>query len=165
MTIRKGSIGFVFGLYGLSLESKGLTRCNGRLGVSVSEVMVQGRPRRAGVGCLASSEGADRKMKLEPEETVFEFRPSWTEVVIPAVSILTVIGVIPFMASLARQFWVKYTFTTRRIAVEGGFQGKDRVEIVYRDIEDIKYVRRFGGTCADVVFFLRDGARLEMRVR
>lgn len=56
-------------------------------------------------------------MKLEPEVTFFEGGPDVSEVVAPAVSILTVIGIVPFTAALARQAWVKYTITSRRIKV------------------------------------------------
>lgn len=46
------------------------------------------------------------KSKLEPEELFFEGAPHWSEVVVPAISILTVIGIIPFASSVARQIWV-----------------------------------------------------------
>jgi hypothetical protein len=36
----------------------------------------------------------------------FEGAPHWSEVVVPAISILTVIGIIPFASSVARQIWV-----------------------------------------------------------
>lgn len=104
-----------------------------------------------------------QKVKLEPEETFFEGRTSWTELIIPTISILTVVGLIPFTAALARYIWVRYTVTSRRISVDSGFQGKDHVEIVYRDIASIKYVRRAGGASADCVLELKDGAKLELR--
>lgn len=104
-----------------------------------------------------------QKVKLEPETVFYEGRPSWTEVILPAVSIITVIGLIPFVAAVARQAWVKYKITSRRIAVDSGFQGKDRVEVVYRDIESVKYVRRMAGASADMVIALKDGAKLELR--
>jgi hypothetical protein len=104
-----------------------------------------------------------RKVKLEPEETFFEGRTSWTELIIPTLSVLTVVGLIPFAAALARYIWVRYTVTSRRISVDSGFQGKDHVEIVYRDIAGVKYVRRAGGASADCVLELKDGAKLELR--
>ena len=57
--------------------------------------------------------------------------PSWTELVIPGISILTVIGIIPFMAAAARQVWVKYKITSRRISVQSGIGGNDFTEIIY----------------------------------
>ncbi|EKU22333.1 ribonuclease p [Nannochloropsis gaditana CCMP526] len=80
------------------------------------------------------------KMKLEPESVFFEGAPHWSEVVVPAISILTVIGIIPFASSVARQIWV-----------------------IYADIERINYVFRAFGTTGDMVLFLRDGAKLEIR--
>lgn len=55
------------------------------------------------------------QIKLEAEVTFFEGAPDPSEMVAPAVSILTVIGIIPFTAAVARQAWVKYTLTSRRI--------------------------------------------------
>ena len=74
----------------------------------------------------ASYEIAANKEKavLAPEETFFEGPPSWTEMVIPGISILTVIGIVPFIATLTRQAWVKYKITSRRISVTSGFNGQ-----------------------------------------
>lgn len=103
------------------------------------------------------------KTKLEPEEVFYDGRSSWTELIVPTLAILTVVGIIPFAAAVARYIWVRYKITSRRIAVDSGFRGKDHIEIVYRDIQSIKYVRRAGGSSADCVLSLRDGAKLELR--
>lgn len=84
------------------------------------------------------------------------------ELVVPTISILTVIGLFPFIGAVARAIWVRYKITSRRIAVTSGFQGKDQTEIIYRDIDMIKYVRRLGDS-ADVVITLKDGAKIEIR--
>lgn len=111
----------------------------------------------------AAAAAAPQKVKLEPEEVFFEGRTSWTELVVPTLAILTVVGIIPFVAAVARYAWVRYKVTSRRICVDSGFQGKDHVEIVYRDIANIRYVRRAAGTSADMVLELKDGAKLELR--
>ena len=80
----------------------------------------------------------------------------------PTVSILTVIGIIPAAASWARQAWVRYKITTRRIRVTSGFNGNDMAEIVYPDIVEIRTAKRLFGD-GDLVAFLRDGAKFEMR--
>merc|ERR1719353_2307523 len=98
-----------------------------------------------------------------PEQTFWEGPPSITETLIPGLSLFTVVGVIPFTASLARQAWTKYKFTTRRIEVASGFQGKDKVQVLWREITDVKWLRRFGGAAGDMVFSLQDGSKLEMR--
>lgn len=105
----------------------------------------------------------EEKQKLLPEKVFFEGPPSKVELLIPFFSILTVIGIIPFITTLLRQIWVNYKITNRRISVDSGFQGKNRAEIVYRDIKKIKYIKRLGGQAADVVLVLKDNAQLELR--
>merc|ERR1719454_1577131 len=100
---------------------------------------------------------------LVPEQTFWEGAPSITETFIPGLSLFTVVGVIPFTASLARQAWTKYKFTNRRIEVASGIQGKDIVQVLYREIVDIKWLRRYGGAAGDLVFDLQDGSKLEVR--
>merc|ERR1719174_393542 len=100
---------------------------------------------------------------LEAEETFFEGPPSITETLIPGLSVLTVVGIIPFTASLARQAWTRYKITNRRIEVASGFQGKDVVQVLYREISDVRWLRRWGGSAGDVVFTLGDGSKLEVR--
>ena len=123
-----------------------------------------------------------KKFKLEPETVFFEGAPSASEVLLPALSVcnfhvlsnlllnyicklhwnlkvVTVIGVIPFVSSLARQAWVRYKFTSRRVSIQSGIGGKDQAEIIYPDIEGMKYVYRFGGA-GDMVLTLKDGARV-----
>ena len=82
--------------------------------------------------------------------------------ILPALSVLTVIGIVPFISSLSRQVWVRYKFTSRRISIQSGIGGKEFSELIYPDVEEIKYVYRFGGA-GDMVLFLKDGAKVEMR--
>jgi len=132
-------------------------------------------------------------LQLVPEITFFEGPPSITETFIPGLSLFTVVGVIPFSASLARQAWTRYKLTNKRLEIASGallllplplsllssctcgslapppllsaapplsrdasalppaarprvgFQGKDVVQVVWREIVDIKWLRRFGG--------------------
>merc|ERR1712086_5269 len=114
-------------------------------------------------GPTGRGSGSKEAVTLEPEWTFFEGPPSKTEMILPALSTLTVLGIIPFGASVARQFWCNYRITSRRISITGGFQGKETAEIVYRDITEIRYIKRFGGASADAVLFLRDGAKIEAR--
>ena len=99
---------------------------------------------------------------MAPEEVFYEGPPSITETLIPTVSILTVIGIIPAAAAWARQAWVRYKITTRRIRVNSGVGGKDMAEIVYPDVEEIRTAKRLLGD-GDMVLFLRDGAKFELR--
>ncbi|GMH62927.1 hypothetical protein TrVE_jg1181 [Triparma verrucosa] len=99
---------------------------------------------------------------LTPEVDFYEGPPAITECIIPTISILTVIGIIPAIASYSRQAWVRYKITSRRIRVTSGFGGKDMAEIVYPDIVEVRSVPRLLGD-GDFVFFLKDGAKFEMR--
>lgn len=72
------------------------------------------------------------------------------------------IGIIPAAAAWARQAWVRYKITSRRIRVTSGVGGKDMAEIVYPDIIEVRTVKRLFGD-GDLVAFLRDGAKFEMR--
>ena len=99
---------------------------------------------------------------LTPEETFYEGPPAITETIVPTISILSVIGIIPAAAAWARQAWVRYKITTRRIRVTSGINGQDMAEIVYPDVVEIRTVKRLFGD-GDMVLFLRDGAKFEMR--
>ena len=118
------------------------------------------RGRRKGSSVAAST--AAPKTTLAPEETYYEGPPAITETIIPTVSILTVIGIIPAAASWARQAWVRYKITNRRIRVTSGIGGNEMSEIVYPDIVEIRTARRLFGD-GDLVATLRDGAKFEMR--
>lgn len=99
---------------------------------------------------------------MTPEETYYEGPPAITETIAPTVSILTVVGIIPAAAAWARQAWVRYKITDRRIRVTSGINGKDMAEIVYPDIVELRTAKRLFGD-GDLVAFLRDGAKFEMR--
>ncbi|GMH60671.1 LOW QUALITY PROTEIN: hypothetical protein TL16_g03100, partial [Triparma laevis f. inornata] len=101
------------------------------------------------------------------ETDFYEGPPAITECLIPTISILTVIGIIPAIASYSRQAWVRYKITSRRIRVTSGFGGKDMAEIVYPDIVEIRSVKRLLGD-GDFVFFFEgwgqvDEERAEVR--
>ena len=106
---------------------------------------------------------ATEKAVLEPETLFFEGPPSKSELIVPGLSVLTVIGIVPFAAAAARQAWVKYKITSRRISVQSGVGGQDFTEIVYSDIAGMKFVYRGSKEVGDLVISLRDGAKLEMR--
>lgn len=106
--------------------------------------------------------GVTPKVSLAPEEIFYEGPPAITETIVPTISILTVVGIIPAAAAWARQAWVRYKITSRRIRVQSGFNGNEMAEIVYYDITEIRTVKRLFGD-GDMVLFLRDGAKFEMR--
>mmetsp|Transcript_41258 Transcript_41258/g.94945 ORF Transcript_41258/g.94945 Transcript_41258/m.94945 type:complete len:254 (+) Transcript_41258:80-841(+) len=100
--------------------------------------------------------------KLAPEEVFYEGPPSSTEVLLPFLACFAVIGIIPFIAAVNRQFRVKYIITDRRISVTGGFDGTDVTEFSYQEVKSMKYGLRWFGYCADLRIDLRDGAVVEL---
>jgi len=100
--------------------------------------------------------------KLAPEQVFWEGPPSSTELLFPFAACFLVIGIIPFIAAVSRQFRVKYKITDRRIAVTGGFDGNEVTEFSYQEIFEMKYGMRFLGYCADMRINLRDGAKVEL---
>jgi hypothetical protein len=112
----------------------------------------------------AAEDVKERKaaVSLAPEEVYYEGPPAITETIVPTISILTVVGIIPAAAAWARQAWVRYKITSRRIRVTSGVNGQDMAEIVYPDITEVRTVKRLFGD-GDMVAFLRDGAKFEMR--
>lgn len=120
------------------------------------------RGKRKGSAPAASKAPTKAAATLTPEEVFYEGPPAITETLIPTISILTVIGIVPAAASWARQLWVRYRITSRRIRVNSGVGGKDMAEIVYPDVIELRTVKRLLGD-GDMVLFLRDGAKFEMR--
>ena len=118
--------------------------------------------KKGGDTSSTSATTAKAAATLAPEETFYEGPPAITETIAPTISILTVVGIVPAAAAWARQAWVRYQITNRRIRVTSGIQGKDMAEIVYPDVVELRTVKRLFGD-GDMVFFLRDGAKFEMR--
>ena len=75
----------------------------------------------------------------------------------------TLIG-LPFtIGALVRALWLRFNVTSRRISVTGGWMGKDKTQVVYSQISEVRTVPRGFGAWGDMVLVLKDGARLELR--
>ena len=75
----------------------------------------------------------------------------------------TLIG-LPFtIGAVVRALWLRFRITSRRISVTGGWMGKDKTQVVYSQISEVRTVPRGFGAWGDMVLVLNDGARLEMR--
>jgi hypothetical protein len=100
----------------------------------------------------------------EIQETVFyEGGPARGDLIVGLLFGLTLIG-IPFaVASIVRALWLRFRITSRRIEVNGGWLGRDRTQVVYSQIREVRSVPRGFGAWGDMVLVLSDGARLEMR--
>jgi hypothetical protein len=98
------------------------------------------------------------------EETVFyEGGPARGDLIFNLLFGLTLIG-IPFaVGAIVRALWLRFRITSRRIEVTGGWMGRDRTQVVYSQIREVRCVPRGFGFWGDMVLVLSDGARLEMR--
>ena len=103
-------------------------------------------------------------MTISPNEDIFyEGGPASGDLIINLIAGITLIG-LPFtFGALVRALWVRYKITTRRISVSGGWLGRDKTQIVYSQISEIRAIPRGLGSYGDMVLVLKDGARLEMR--
>ena len=76
---------------------------------------------------------------------------------------VTLIG-LPFaIGAIVRAVWLRFRVTSRRISVTGGWMGKEKTQVVYSQIKEVRTVSRGFGAWGDMVLVLIDGARLEMR--
>ena len=103
-------------------------------------------------------------MISSPNEDIFyEGGPAGGDLLINLLAGITLIG-LPFtFGALVRAFWVRYKITTRRISVTGGWFGREKTQVVYSQIAEIRAIPRGLGSYGDMVLVLKDGARLEMR--
>tara|TARA_B100000965_G_scaffold383368_1_gene382527 strand:+ start:2365 stop:2775 length:411 start_codon:yes stop_codon:yes gene_type:complete len=97
------------------------------------------------------------------EDTFYDGGPASGDLIINLIAGITLIG-LPFtFGALVRALWVRYKITTRRISVSGGWFGRDKTQVVYSQIAEIRAIPRGLGAYGDMVLVLKDGARLEMR--
>ena len=103
-------------------------------------------------------------MNINKNEAIFyEGGPARGDLIINLMAGITLIG-LPFtFGALVRALWVRYKITTRRISVTGGWLGRDKTQVVYSQIAEIRAIPRGLGSYGDMVLVLKDGARLEIR--
>lgn len=97
------------------------------------------------------------------EEVYYEGGPHIGDLIINVLIGLTLIGLPLAVGAIVRALWLRYRITNRRITVTGGWQGRDRTDIMYSEIIKIAKVPRGIGLWGDMVLTLRDGSRLELR--
>jgi len=97
------------------------------------------------------------------EEVYYEGGPHIGDLIINVLIGLTLIGLPLAVGAIVRALWLRYRITDRRITVTGGWQGRDRTDIMYSEIVKIAKVPRGIGLWGDMVLTLRDGSRLELR--
>jgi hypothetical protein len=97
------------------------------------------------------------------ESIFYEGGPARGDLILNLLFGLTLIG-IPFaVAALVRAVWLRYRITNRRIEVNGGWLGRERTQVVYSQIREVRSAPRGFGAWGDMVLVLNDGSKLEMR--
>lgn len=97
------------------------------------------------------------------EEVFYEGGPHIGDLIISILIGLTVIGLPLTVGAIVRALWLRFRITDRRISVTGGWQGRDRTDVIYSEVVKLVKVPRGIGTWGDIVVTLRDGSRLELR--
>lgn len=97
------------------------------------------------------------------ETSFYEGGPHIGDLIINILLGFTVICLPLTVAAIVRALWLRYRITDRRISVTGGWQGRDRTDIIYLEVVKIVKVARGVGLWGDIVVTLRDNSRLEMR--
>jgi hypothetical protein len=97
------------------------------------------------------------------EEAFYEGGPHVGDLIINILLGFTVICLPLTVAAIVRSLWLRYRITDRRISVTGGWQGRDRTDLIYSEIKKINKVPRGIGFWGDIVVVLKDGSRLELR--
>lgn len=97
------------------------------------------------------------------EDVFYEGGPHIGDLIINSLLAFTVICIPLTIGAITRALWLRYRITNRRISVTGGWQGRDRTDIIYSEIRKIVTVPRGIGLWGDMVVTLKDGSRLELR--
>tara|TARA_Y100001968_G_scaffold322240_1_gene357963 strand:+ start:1539 stop:1946 length:408 start_codon:yes stop_codon:yes gene_type:complete len=102
-------------------------------------------------------------MTVKNEKIFYEGGPAKGDLIINLLAAISIVG-LPFtFAALVRAFWLRYSITNRRVSITGGWFGKDQNQVVYSQIIEIRSIPRGFGSYGDMVLFLKDGSKLEMK--
>ena len=97
------------------------------------------------------------------EETFYEGGPHIGDLIVNILLGFTVICLPLTVGAIVRSIWLRYRITDRRVSVTGGWQGRERTDIIYSEIVKVVKVPRGIGLWGDIVLTLRDKSRLELR--
>ncbi|BAQ61389.1 hypothetical protein GM3708_1795 [Geminocystis sp. NIES-3708] len=97
------------------------------------------------------------------EDVFYEGGPHIGDLIFNVLLAFTVICLPLTVGAIVRAIWLRFRITDRRISITGGWQGKDRTDIIYSEIVKVVKVPRGLGFWGDIVVTLKDRSRLEMR--
>ena len=98
------------------------------------------------------------------DETIwYEGGPARGDLIVGLVLLFTIVGIPLAVGAIVRALWLRYRITSRRIEVNGGWLGRERTQVVYSQIREVRSAPRGLGAWGDMVLVLNDGSKLEMR--
>ena len=97
------------------------------------------------------------------EQVYYEGGPARGDLIFNLLLGFTLIA-LPFtVGAIVRAIWLRFRITSRRVSVSGGWLGREKTQVVYSQIKEVRSVPRGFGAWGDMVLVLSDGARLELR--
>ena len=97
------------------------------------------------------------------EDVIYEGGPHVGDLIFNILLGFTVICLPLTVGAIVRALWLRYRITSRRISITGGWQGRDRTDIIYSEVRKIVKIPRGFGLWGDLIVTLQDGSRLELR--
>jgi len=97
------------------------------------------------------------------ENTFYEGGPHKGDLIFNILLGFTVICLPLTVAAIVRSLWLRYLITDRRVSVSSGWMGRERSDIIYKDIKKIVKMPRGIGLWGDIVITLNNRTRLELR--
>ena len=112
---------------------------------------------------IACTGGPEAMTSSIQEDTFYEGGPAKGDLIFNILLAFTLLGLPLTVAAVVRALWLRFRITSRRVSVSGGWMGKDRSQVVYSQIREVRCVPRGFGAWGDMVLVLTDGSRLELR--
>ena len=97
------------------------------------------------------------------EDVFYEGGPHIGDLILNILVGFTVICLPLTVGAIVRAVWLRYRITSRRISITGGWMGRERSDVIYREVSKVVVVPRGLGAWGDMVVTLKDGSRLEMK--
>lgn len=101
------------------------------------------------------------------EEVIYEGRPHVGDVIANTLLLFTVVWVVFWIPSVVGYLFSRYRFTNRRISVEGGWMGRNRTDVIYREVAEVRGVPAtiLGSILGYgvILISLEDGSKLELK--
>ena len=97
------------------------------------------------------------------EDVYYKGGPHIGDLIFNILLAFTLICIPLTVGAIVRALWLRYRITNRRIEITGGWMGRDRTVIIYKEIAKVVTVPRGLGAWGDMVVTLKAGSRIEHR--